>query len=195
HVEPARDPRQAVRRAQRPRLLRRPGGVPRPRGPGGLPAGRAPRGADRRRGSRRAARRLRGLHPAPHRQVAGAGPDLTLRPFAAADVPALAAVIAAPDVARWWDDGAPWEDESDATMLTIVADGRIVGLIQYAEELDPKYRHASIDIFVDPARHNQGIGTRAIRELVRHLIEDRGHHRITIDPAAHNAQAIRAYEK
>jgi len=80
-------------------------------------------------------------------------------------------------------------------MLTIVADGRIVGLIQYAEELDPKYRHASIDIFVDPARHNQGIGTRAIRELVRHLIEDRGHHRITIDPAAHNAQAIRAYEK
>jgi RimJ/RimL family protein N-acetyltransferase len=34
-----------------------------------------------------------------------------------------------------------------------------------------------------------------IRLLVRHLIEDRGHHRITIDPAADNAQAIRAYEK
>jgi hypothetical protein len=28
-----------------------------------------------------------------------------------------------------------------------------------------------------------------------HLIEDGGHHRITIDPAAHNHQAIRAYEK
>ena len=127
--------------------------------------------------------------------MAGAGPDLTLRPFADADIPALAAIIAAPEVARWWDDGAPWYDEQDATMLTIVVDGRIAGLIQYAEELDPKYRHASIDIFVDPARHNQGIGTRAIRELVRHLVEDRGHHRITIDPAAHNAQAIRAYEK
>jgi aminoglycoside 6'-N-acetyltransferase len=126
--------------------------------------------------------------------VAGARPDLTLRPFADADVAALAAIIATPEVSRWWDDGAPW-DEPDATMLTIVARGRIVGLIQYAEELDPKYRHASIDIFVDPAWHNQGIGTRAIRELVRHLFEDRGHHRITIDPAAHNEQAIRAYEK
>ena len=109
-------------------------------------------------------------------------------------MPALAAIIATPEVSRWWDDGAPW-DEPDATMLTIVAGDRIVGLIQYAEALDPKYRHASIDIFVDPAWHNQGIGTRAIQELVRHLIEDRGHHRITIDPAAHNEQAIRAYEK
>jgi len=30
---------------------------------------------------------------------------------------------------------------------------------------------------------------------VRHLIEHDGHHRITIDPAADNASAIRAYEK
>ena len=80
-------------------------------------------------------------------------------------------------------------------MLTIVVGGRIAGLIQYAEELEPKYRHASIDIFVDPALHGRGIGTEAIRLLVRHLIEDRGHHRITIDPAADNAEAIRAYEK
>jgi aminoglycoside 6'-N-acetyltransferase len=126
--------------------------------------------------------------------VAGTGPDLTFRPFADTDVPALAAIIASPEVSRWWDDGAPW-DEPDATMLTIVVDGRIVGLIQYAEELNAKYRHATIDIFVDPARHNQGIGSRAVARLARHLIEDRGHHRITIDPAVHNVQAIRAYEK
>ena len=80
-------------------------------------------------------------------------------------------------------------------MLTIVAEDRIAGLIQYGEELDRKYRHASIDIFVDPALHGRGIGTAAIRQLARHLIQDRGHHRITIDPAAHNHQAIRAYEK
>jgi aminoglycoside 6'-N-acetyltransferase len=53
----------------------------------------------------------------------------------------------------------------------------------------------SIDIFVDPALHGRGIGTEAIRRLAAHLIEERGHHRITIDPAAHNHQAIRAYEK
>ena len=30
---------------------------------------------------------------------------------------------------------------------------------------------------------------------MHHLIEDSGHHRITIDPTADNAAAIRAYQK
>jgi aminoglycoside 6'-N-acetyltransferase len=34
-----------------------------------------------------------------------------------------------------------------------------------------------------------------VRRVVRHLIDDRGHHRITIDPATANTAAIRAYEK
>jgi hypothetical protein len=34
-----------------------------------------------------------------------------------------------------------------------------------------------------------------VRRVVRQLIDERGHHRITIDPAADNAAAIRAYEK
>jgi aminoglycoside 6'-N-acetyltransferase len=80
-------------------------------------------------------------------------------------------------------------------MLTIESGGQVAGLIQYAEEPDAKYRHATIDIFLDPALHGRGIGTHAIRLLVGHLIENRGHDRITIDPAADNAQAIRAYEK
>jgi aminoglycoside 6'-N-acetyltransferase len=127
--------------------------------------------------------------------VAGARPDLTLRPFETADVRELTRIIRTPEVARWWDDEPPWEEPDDVTMLTIVVGGRVAGLIQYGEETDPKYRHASIDLFLDPALHNRGLGTHAIELLVRHLVEDRGHHRITIDPAAHNAQAIRAYEK
>jgi aminoglycoside 6'-N-acetyltransferase len=126
--------------------------------------------------------------------VAGARSDLTLRPLEAADLPELTRIIETPEVARWWDDGAPW-DEPDATMLTIVVGGAVAGLIQYAEEPAAKYRHASIDLFLDPALHNRGLGSHAIRLLVGHLIGNRGHHRITIDPAAHNAQAIRAYEK
>jgi aminoglycoside 6'-N-acetyltransferase len=31
--------------------------------------------------------------------------------------------------------------------------------------------------------------------MARYLIEQRGHHRLTIDPAADNAAAIRCYEK
>ena len=33
-----------------------------------------------------------------------------------------------------------------------------------------------------------------MRTLARWLFEDRGHHRITIDPAAANERAIRSYE-
>jgi aminoglycoside 6'-N-acetyltransferase len=127
--------------------------------------------------------------------MAGARSDLTLRPLTEDDIPALTRIIQTPEVARWWDDGAPWEDDPDSTQLTIEVGGLVAGVIQYGEELTPKYRHASIDIFLDPAFHNRGLGTKAVRLLVRHLIEDRGHHRITIDPAADNAAAIRCYEK
>ena len=49
--------------------------------------------------------------------------------------------------------------------------------------------------FLDPALHGRGLGTEAVRRVVRHLIDERGHHRITIDPAAANAAAMRTYEK
>ena len=45
------------------------------------------------------------------------------------------------------------------------------------------------------ALHGRGIGTEAVRRVARLLIDERGHHRITIDPAADNVAAIRAYEK
>jgi aminoglycoside 6'-N-acetyltransferase len=73
--------------------------------------------------------------------------------------------------------------------------GRVAGLIEYHEELEPRYRHASIDVFLDPPLPGQGIGTEAVRRVVALLIEERGHHRITIDPAASNFAAIRSYEK
>ena len=49
--------------------------------------------------------------------------------------------------------------------------------------------------FLGPAFHGRGHGTTALRLLMRHLVEERGHHRITIDPAADNAAAIRSYGK
>jgi len=35
---------------------------------------------------------------------------------------------------------------------------------------------------------------KAVRTVCRHLIEDRDHHRIVIDPAEANSRAIRCYE-
>lgn len=57
------------------------------------------------------------------------------------------------------------------------------------------YRHAGIDLFLTTPCQGEGLGTEAIRVLARHLFEERGHHRLTIDPAAENAGAIRAYER
>ena len=57
------------------------------------------------------------------------------------------------------------------------------------------YQYASIDIAVRSAWQGQGIGPESIRTLARHLVDDRGYHRLTIDPAAHNRNAIRAYER
>jgi len=65
--------------------------------------------------------------------------------------------------------------------------------VQYGEENDPMYRHASLDIFLDPAVHGRGVGRDAVRVLARHLVHDRGHHRLVIDPAADNQAAIRCY--
>jgi RimJ/RimL family protein N-acetyltransferase len=124
-------------------------------------------------------------------------PDLVLRPVAKEDEAELRRIHATPEVARWWDapgEEFPW-DEPEATRLTIEVDGKVAGMIEFAEELDPKYRPASIDLLLDPAFHGRGIGTEAVRRVARQLMEERGHHRITIDPATANTAAIRAYEK
>jgi aminoglycoside 6'-N-acetyltransferase len=122
---------------------------------------------------------------------------LVLRPLAEGDEAELLRIHRTPQVLRWWDapaEGFPW-DEPESTRWTIEVDGKVAGLIQFSEEPEPKYRHASIDLFLDPTLHGHGLGTEAVRRVVRHLIHDRGHHRVTIDPALANAAAIRAYEK
>lgn len=133
-----------------------------------------------------------------HAEPAERPAEPTLRPLRKGDEAELRRIHSTPEVARWWglpEAGFPWSDEPEATRLTIEHDGAVVGMIQFSEELTPRYRHASIDLFVDPSLHGRGLGSEAVRRVARHLIEERGHHRLTIDPAAANTAAIRAYEK
>ena len=90
------------------------------------------------------------------------GQRITLRAVADVDRARLRAILAEPEVARWWGLGgagsAEAESDDDEVQLAIELDGEVVGAIQYAEEDDPDYRHASIDIFLATAVHGQGRG-------------------------------------
>jgi aminoglycoside 6'-N-acetyltransferase len=130
------------------------------------------------------------------------GALVTLRPATPADVPLLARIRAAPEVYARWRGGADLVAavtgelaEPESETFAVEYGGRVVGAIQWTAEEEPDYRHAGIDIYLDPAVHGGGLGTDAVRTLARHLVTAHGHHRLTIDPAADNAAAIRCYAK
>lgn len=123
------------------------------------------------------------------------GENIVLRPLRADDVERVAQIQAEPSVARWW--GPPDEAElrrqadgsDDEKAFAIEKEGELVGLIQYHEENEPDFRHAGIDVFLAGRAQGRGLGTVAVRTLARYLIDERGHNRLTIDPAADNAAA------
>jgi aminoglycoside 6'-N-acetyltransferase len=130
------------------------------------------------------------------------GRQVTLRPVAPDDAPILAQILSEPSVSYWWGTfdlervrrdltaGAPDEEG-----FVIEHDGEIVGYIQAVEEAEPDFRHAGIDLSLRTDAQGLGLGPDAIRTLAIELIDQRGHHRITIDPAAENTHAIAAYAK
>jgi aminoglycoside 6'-N-acetyltransferase len=124
------------------------------------------------------------------------GARLRLRPLEPADLPALAAIRAETAVQAWWGEPQPGDLEPppDGDLLVIEVDGRVAGAIQYEEVSDPQYRSAGLDIFLGAAWQGHGLGREAVALLAGYLIEQRGHHRLTIDPAAANERAIRCYE-
>lgn len=128
------------------------------------------------------------------------GEKLRLRRADSSDASALMVVLSDPEVARWWgkpDAEALKRDLLDEEVVTfaIEVDGEVAGLIQYSEENDPMYRHAGIDIALVTPWLGRSFGVDALRTLARYLFEERGHHRLTIDPASANERAIASYRK
>jgi aminoglycoside 6'-N-acetyltransferase len=130
------------------------------------------------------------------------GSRVKIRPGEPDDVPLLRAVRGHETVTRWWGEpesadviAAKLRGDDSGVLLVVEFGGQVAGGIQYDEEHDPMYRHASIDIFLGASFQGRGVGPEAIALLAGFLFEQRGHHRITIDPAAANDRAIRCYEK
>ena len=124
------------------------------------------------------------------------GSRVRLRPVREEDRDRLLEIRSTAQVRRWW--GTPYDDEdrrqtTQRTGSSIEFEDRVVGLIQYGEELDHMYRHANIDLYLDPSVHGRGLGHDAVRTLSRYLLDVLGHHRLVIDPAADNEAAIRCY--
>ncbi len=134
------------------------------------------------------------IDPPPAPSLSGRG--VRLRLATRSDLPALMALVGEPDVAPWWPTWAPPEEEfldPEVATYVIEAAGGAAGVLMFHEETTPGYRSAGMDIAVSGRFRGQGLGRRALALMARHLFEARGHHRLTIDPAAANARAIRAY--
>lgn len=123
---------------------------------------------------------------------------VTLRPLHDDDLDRLADVVAGPGVVEWWGpvdqpDRTRRDLLNDGAAFAIEVDGELAGWLGFDEETEPDYRHASLDIFLAPEYQDRGLGPAALTLAARWLVSERGHHRLTIDPAAANERAIRAY--
>lgn len=91
------------------------------------------------------------------------GPTVVLRETAPRMRPNFGA-SAAREVEQWWDpleDDFPMGDEPDVDRLTVWRGDRRHGAGR--TEPEPKYRSASINLFLDAAHHGQGIGPEVVR--------------------------------
>ena len=122
-----------------------------------------------------------------------------LRPARSDDAARFAEILADPTVHARWQAADPAADarelageDDEIAVWAIEVEGRVVGIIQASEETEPHYRHAGIDIVLESSAQGRGLGSDAVRTVARWLIRERGHHRLTIDPAADNGAAIAA---
>jgi aminoglycoside 6'-N-acetyltransferase len=129
-----------------------------------------------------------------------------LRPVCAEDSVTLTAIRRSPEVARWWHPPGPGFPMSEAAYPSdtlfavelsgapdIGPDGAVIGMIQACEGEDPEYAVAAIDMFLAGSVHRRGLGREVVAAVLRWLVEVRGHHRVTMDPAVDNAAAIACY--
>ncbi len=118
----------------------------------------------------------------------------SLRPADATDVDRLVAWHADPEVARYWDDETFTREEMEARLARDDVEAWIVeenhtpvGYLQVHPD--------GLDMFLVPAARGRGLGPDAARAMARHLRDERGRARVTVDPYAWNDGAVRAWER
>lgn len=108
-----------------------------------------------------------------------------------------------PHVKEWWDDGddtierviAHYTGDTDTVSRYILQSdaGDPLGYFQFYLEQD---NVIGIDQFIgECSLLNMGIGTAAVKEFVKMIVNNRNPKAIIVDPAPANRRAIRCYEK
>lgn len=128
------------------------------------------------------------------------GEHVTIRPPRPGELDFLAVAMSAdPETSPWWSKDPQtikrWFADPEYQVLVIGEADSLAGIIAFEEVDDPDYHSASMDISLLACCVGRGLGPEALRLLGRWLINERGHHRLTIDPALANKRAIHAYEK
>jgi RimJ/RimL family protein N-acetyltransferase len=88
-------------------------------------------------------------------------------------------------------------EQSDGNRVRLAVttrDGELAGFLGL-REIDWRRRRATLGIRLSPLHVNQGLGTDAIRTLLRYAFGELGLARVDLDVAVHNHRARRCYEK
>lgn len=103
-----------------------------------------------------------------------------------------------PEVALYWDDERFTRAEmlgrlrrGDVESFVVEAADEPVGYLQVWQEGDG----GGIDMFLVPSARGRGLGPDAARAVARHLRDERGWRRVTVDPYLWNERAIRAWRR
>lgn len=135
-----------------------------------------------------------------------AGGGLVLRPLTPGDMPAIVAMFADGDVARWWtsppEEIAELIDEPIVWPYLVRLEGKAIGYFQiYHANPEPFWAAFGVpaetfglDMFL-AERRDQGVGTRMVRAAIQRVLALPEAVRVQIDPDPSNARAVRAYEK
>ena len=127
------------------------------------------------------------------------GERTTLRPATDADVDLLVEWHANPDVARYWDGETFTRAEMlerlrrpDVDAFIVEQRARPVGYVQAWRGDDDG---GGLDMFLVPEARGRGLGPDAALALARHLVQEVGWTRVTVDPYASNERAVRAWRR
>ncbi|OUE23871.1 Spermidine N(1)-acetyltransferase [Clavibacter michiganensis] len=147
------------------------------------------------------------------------GERVILRPFTPADIDAMGAILADPDVIRltgsahtraevaemaarpelddrartWYATRADQPDRLDLALVDRATDACVGEAV--LNEWSPEDRSANVRILIGPAGRDRGLGSEAVRLLVDHAFAATDLERISLEVLASNPRARRVYER